>query len=69
MSEKRERKSYNTQFKGKLAMEAIKEQRTIYEIASHYGLHPKLVSLWRRQAIDHIPEAFSRRGSGVAFAT
>ena len=61
MSEKRERKPYTTQFKAKIAMEAIKGQRTINEIASHYGLHPKLVSLWRRQAIDHIPEAFSAR--------
>ena len=61
MSEKRERKLYNIWFNAKIAMEAIKGQRTINEIASHYGLHPKLVSLWRRQAIDLIPEAFSAR--------
>jgi len=61
MSEKRQRKSYTTQFKAKIAMEAIKGQRTINEIASHYGLHPNLVNLWRRQAIDHIPEAFSAK--------
>jgi transposase-like protein len=42
-------------------LEAIKVQRTINEIASHYGLHPNLVNLWRRQAIDHIPEVFSAR--------
>ena len=45
MSEKRERKSYNILFKAKIAMEAIKEQRTINEIASRYGLHPSLVNL------------------------
>jgi len=55
MSEKRQRKSYTTQFKAKIAMEAIKGQRTINEIASHYGLSPNLVNLWRRLSIDHIP--------------
>ena len=61
MSEKRQRKSYTTQFKAKIAMEAIKGQRTINEIASHYGLHLDLVNLWRRQTIDHIPKAFSAK--------
>jgi transposase len=61
MSEKSQRKSYNIQFKANIAMEAIKGQRTINEIASPYGLHPNLVNLWRRQTIDHIPEAFSAR--------
>lgn len=36
----RQRKSYTTEFKVKAALEAIKGQRTINEIATHYGLHP-----------------------------
>src|SRR5262249_9178584 len=38
------RKTYTTEFKVKDALEAIKGQRTINEIASHYGIHPNLVT-------------------------
>ena len=36
-------------------------RRAKNESASQYGLHPNLVNLWRGQAIDHIPEAFSAK--------
>ena len=48
-----------------IAMEAIKGQLTINEIASDYGLHPNLVNLWRRQAIYPVPEAFRNVSTGL----
>jgi putative transposase len=44
MRKKQQRKSYTTEFKVKVALEAIKGQRTINEIATLYGVHPNLVT-------------------------
>ena len=58
MGEKRQRKSYTNQLKAKVALEAIKGQRTINEIASDYELHLNLMNQWRRQAIEKMQEVF-----------
>ncbi len=47
---KKQRKSYTAAFKVKIALEAIKGQRTINEIATHYGVHPNMVTQWKKQA-------------------
>ncbi len=57
----RQRKSYNSEFKAKIATEAIKGQKTVQEIANHYGVHPNQVGQWKKQAIEHLPEIFSDR--------
>jgi transposase-like protein len=49
---KKQRKTYTTEFKVKVALEAIKGQRTINEIAGHYSVHPNQVTQWKKQAID-----------------
>lgn len=56
---KRERKRYDGTLKAKVAVEAIKGQRTVNEIASAYGIHPYQVTQWKRQALEQLPEIFS----------
>jgi len=56
---KRERKRYDAGLKAKVAVEAIKGQRTINEIASAYGIHPHQVTQWKKQALEQLPEIFS----------
>jgi transposase-like protein len=46
---KKQRKSY-TAFKVKIALEAIKGQRTINEIGAHYGVCPNMAPQWKKQA-------------------
>jgi transposase-like protein len=53
------RKQYQAAFKSKVALEAIKGVRTVNEIATHYGVHPTQVAQWKKQALDHLREAFS----------
>ncbi len=53
------RKTHNTQTKIKIALEAIKGEKTTAEITSHYGIHSTQVNIWKKQAIDILPEAFS----------
>lgn len=54
----RQRKSYSADMKAKIATEAIKGQRTVQEIASHYGVHPGQVAQWKKHAIERLPQVF-----------
>ena len=56
---KARRKRYTSEFKAKVALEAIKGQRTVNEIGARYGLHPNQVSQWKKQALEQLPEVFS----------
>jgi transposase len=53
------RKSYDAAFKAKVALEAIKGERTIAEIASATGVHPNQISKWKKQALEELPEIFT----------
>ena len=56
------RKTYSASFKSKVALEAIKGDMTLAELASKYGVNPVMVTRWRKQAIDGMSDTFSRRG-------
>lgn len=56
---KRRRKTYGAEFKARVALEALKEQKTISEIASLYEVHPVMVGQWKKQAREGLTELFS----------
>jgi transposase len=56
-------KKYSSTFKAKVALEAIKGQKTINEISSEYGVHSTQITQWKKQALDELPEIFARPGS------
>jgi transposase len=62
---KRRRRQYSADWKAKVALEAIKGQRTVQEIASHYEVHPTLVTHWKKQLLEGAAEIFSN-GKGAA---
>jgi len=53
------RKKHSIKNKVKIALEAIKEEKTTAEITSTYGIHATQVNTWKKQALESIPEAFS----------
>jgi transposase-like protein len=55
----RQRKQYGAEFKAKVALEAIKGQRTISEIASRYSVHPNQVAKWKKLALERLPQTFT----------
>ena len=55
------RKKHTVQTKVKIALEAIKGEKTIAEITSNYGIHATQVTSWKKQALESIPEAFSTK--------
>lgn len=55
----KQRRNFSAEMKARIAVEAIKSQRTIQEIAGHYGVHPNQVTKWKRQALELMPQLFS----------
>jgi len=53
------RKRYDAQFKARVALAAVKEQKTINEIAAMYEVHPNQVSQWKRQLLERLSAVFA----------
>ena len=56
------RKVHAAAFKAKVALAAVKEVRTVSELAGQFGVHPTLIHTWKKQLIEQAEELF--RGSG-----
>lgn len=60
---KSQRKRYSADFKAKVALEALKGQKTINEIATKFQVHPNQVTQWKKLMLEALPAIFSdRRG-------
>ena len=55
----RRRRRFSGDLKAKVALEALRGDRTLQEIASKHQVHPNQVSTWKRQAIEGLGEVFS----------
>ena len=55
----RTRRRFTAEFKAKVALEALRGDRTIQEIATKHQVHPNQVSAWKRQALDGLGAVFS----------
>lgn len=53
-------------FKAKVAIEALKGELTLIEIATKYNVHPKQVGRWRDQLIEQSDELFIHKGTAKA---
>jgi transposase-like protein len=53
------RNHYTKEFKFKVALEAIKGERQLSEIAAEYKVHPTMISNWKRQLLEHGAEIFA----------
>ena len=53
------RRKFSDWFKAKVALEALRDDRTIPEIAAKHMVHPNQVSTWKKQAVDGLSGVFS----------
>jgi transposase len=52
------RKQHGVEFKKKVALEAIRQQKTTNQITAEFGIHSTQVNNWKKQAMDAINQAF-----------
>ncbi len=55
------RKRYEAKFKAKLALEAVKQEKTIAQLSSAYGVHTNQITQWKKRLIQELPGIFSGR--------
>ena len=53
------RRKFNGSFKAKVALAAVKGDRTMGELASEFGVHANQITKWKRQLLDGVPGIFS----------
>lgn len=56
---KQQRRTHSPEFKTKVALEALKERKTISEIASEYQVHSNQVTAWKAQLLENMSSVFA----------
>jgi transposase-like protein len=67
------RKQYSPKFKARVAIEAIRGEKTLSQLGSQFKVHPIQIAKWRKAAMEQLPELFvdgrtRRTGNGEANA-
>jgi putative transposase len=55
------RRNHNGAFKAKVALEAIKGEKTLAQLSSEFEVHANQIGQWRRQVLKELPNLFSNR--------
>ncbi len=55
------RRNFSASFKAKVALEALRGDQTLAELAARHKVHPNLITKWKRQAGEGMVEVFSGR--------
>ena len=62
----KKRRNFNSRFKAKVALEAIKERLTLSEIAQKYELHPTQITTWKKELIEGSSGLFDKKRGPTA---
>jgi transposase-like protein len=55
------RKSYDAAFRAKVALEAVKGEKTLAELSGTFGVHPNQICKWKKQLLESLPDLFTDR--------
>ena len=56
----RKRREYTPEYKAKIVLEVLKEEKTISEIASREGIHTNQIGNWKREFLENAPRVFAQ---------
>ena len=57
----RTRRRFSSEFKAKVALEAIKGYETVADLATRHGLHPTQIAAWKREAVEKLARVFDEK--------
>jgi putative transposase len=55
------RKQYSPEFKSKIVLEILKEEKTLSQISSEYGVHTTQLKNWKKETLENLPQLFEKR--------
>ena len=55
------KKNHDGAFKAKVALEAVRGEKTLSQIASEYGVHANQIGQWKKRLLEELPGLFSDR--------
>ncbi|MBV6644170.1 MAG: transposase [Cyclobacteriaceae bacterium] len=58
---KRTRRKFTPDFKARVAVEAIKEHRTLAELSKHFEVSPVVISRWKKEFLENMSKAFGEK--------
>ena len=58
------RKQHSPDFKARVVLAALREDRTLNEVATRYEVHPTAITRWKKQALEGLPGVFSDPARG-----
>ncbi len=57
---KSKRQKHTGAFKAKVAIEALQERESLSELAKKYGIHPNMITRWKREFLERAPQLFEK---------
>ncbi|MFG6543545.1 IS3 family transposase [Sulfitobacter sp. M22298] len=58
----KKRRNHDAGFKARVALEAVKGERTVSELAAEYGVHPTMIHQWKKALLEGAADIFERGG-------